>query len=173
MSVAVFNHTVGRMLNSDLVCTDTPFGNDMLEFTVWAKRRFTDAELDSIRNETGFNYHGVNESNGEYFTHFKKRNINIDNIEEYPDELTTEEFDSIRWNSTKQFGLEDDRDKRKIADDVIEYAKRTGSQIYAQVDCHEGINTGQIVYAKGLLIEDAIGIWEAVILGSLKVENEV
>ena len=87
-------------------------------------------------------------------------------IRKYPYTITTRQFDDIDWDFTKQFGLNDDRPNNEIARDVLEFAKKTGYQIYTQVDGHRNV-----VYAKGLRFVNRIGIYEVVYVRGLKVDN--
>ena len=87
-------------------------------------------------------------------------------IRKYPDELTPSQFDGINWDFTKQFGLYDDRSIDEIAKDVYEFAKKTGYQIYTQVDGDKNI-----VYSKGLRFVNRIGLYEVVHVRGLKVDN--
>lgn len=85
---------------------------------------------------------------------------------EYPEELTFDEFDSIKWDSAKQFGYDDDRPIGQIAQDVKEYAERTGGQIYSQVDADS-----EVVYSRGLRFVNRTGRYEVVKLEGYTVDN--
>lgn len=85
---------------------------------------------------------------------------------EYPEELTFDEFDSIKWDSAKQFGYDDDRPIGQIAREVKEYAEKTGGQIYSQVDAES-----EVVYSRGLRFVNRTGRYEVVKLGGYKVDN--
>ena len=87
-------------------------------------------------------------------------------IRKYPYVITTTQFDDIDWDFTKQFGLDDDRPNNEIANDVLEFAKKTGYQIYTQVDGHRNV-----VYAKGLRFVNRTGLYEVVYVSGLKVDN--
>ena len=85
---------------------------------------------------------------------------------EYPEELTFEEFDSIKWYSAKQFGLDDDRSTEQIVQQVKEFAEKTGGQIYTQVD-----GETDRVYARGLRFVNRTGLYEVVKLEGYRVDN--
>jgi hypothetical protein len=85
---------------------------------------------------------------------------------EYPEELTFDEFDSIKWDSAKQFGYDDDRSTGLIAQEVKEYAEKTGGQIYSQVDAES-----EVVYARGLRFVNRTGLYEVVRLEGYTVDN--
>lgn len=85
---------------------------------------------------------------------------------QYPDELTFDQFDMMKWESTKQFGLDDDRDLGKIAKEVVSFAQVTGAQIYTQVD-----GETDTMYSKGLRICNRTGMWEVVKMKGLKINN--
>lgn len=87
-------------------------------------------------------------------------------MKEYPEELTFDQFDSIGWDSTKQFGLDDSRPNDDIVKDVLEYAKKTGGQIYTQVD-----DDDDRLYAKGMRFVNRTGIWEVVHKKGWKEDN--
>lgn len=84
---------------------------------------------------------------------------------EFPDTLTFDQFDKMGWES-KQFGLDDSRHDSKIAKDVFNYAKKTGGQIYTQVD-----GDRDRVYSKGLRFVNRVGLWEVVTGQPYKVDN--
>jgi len=84
----------------------------------------------------------------------------------YPDELTFDQFDMLKWESAKQFGLDDDRDLHKIAEEVASYAQVTGAQIYTQVD-----GETDTMYSKGMRICNRTGMWEVVTMKGLKINN--
>lgn len=85
---------------------------------------------------------------------------------QYPDELTFDQFDMLKWDSTKQFGLEDERDLHKIAKDVATFAQVTGAQIYTQVD-----GDTDRMYSKGMRFVNRTGMWEVVTMKGLKINN--
>lgn len=78
-------------------------------------------------------------------------------MDKYPEELSLDEFDSMKWDEEKQFGLDDNRHNSLIQDDVEEYAEKTGGQIYTQVE-----EEGYIYYQRGLQWVNRTGIWEVV-----------
>src|SRR3990167_338088 len=77
---------------------------------------------------------------------------------EYPDELTLDEFDDLGFARTKQFGLDDDRPNNEILKDVLDYQNKHGGIIYTQVD---GDN-GDRIYVKGTQTVNRTGLWEVV-----------
>jgi len=88
---------------------------------------------------------------------------------EFPDELTFDQFDKLGWES-KQFGLNDSRQNSEIAEDVLKYTKKTGGQIYTQVDWdalpdYRG-------YSKGMRFVNRTGIWEVITGVKLRVDNK-
>jgi len=84
-----------------------------------------------------------------------------DLINDYPDELTMDEFDDTPWIFTKQFGLDDDRDEKEIVEDVKRHADKIHGQIYSQVDG----DSGERMYSKGLQVINSTGLYEVVKLG--------
>lgn len=85
---------------------------------------------------------------------------------EYPEELTFEEFDSIKWEFAKQFGLDDDRPIDQIVQEIKEFAQKTGGQIYTQVD-----GETDRVYSRGLRFVNGTGLYEVVKLEGHTVDN--
>jgi hypothetical protein len=84
----------------------------------------------------------------------------------YPDELTFDQFDMLKWDDEKQFGLSDDRALHEIAKDVRTYAQVTGGQIYTQIDGEE-----DRVYARGMHLVNRTGIWWVVKMKGFMVNN--
>ncbi|MGI0060912.1 MAG: hypothetical protein ACREBA_00495 [Nitrosotalea sp.] len=83
----------------------------------------------------------------------------------YPDELTLDEFDEMFYTGkakAKQFGL----DKDANIQEVREYAKKTGGQIYTQVDGDQ-----DRMYSKGLRFVNRTGIYEVVNLEGYEADN--
>jgi len=95
-----------------------------------------------------------------------KREIEAMTQKEYPEELTFEEFDSIKWDFAKQFGLDDDRPINQIVQEVKEFAKKTGGQIYTQVD-----GETDIIYSRGLRFANRTGLYDVVKLEGYAVDN--
>lgn len=86
---------------------------------------------------------------------------------EYPETLTFDQFDMLKWDTEKQFGLgKDDRCLNEIEADVRTLAQVTGSQIYTQVD-----GDSDRLYARGNRFVNRTGIWWVVKMGGLKVDN--
>jgi len=85
---------------------------------------------------------------------------------QFPDELTFDQFDDISWDKSKQFGLYDNRENRLIAKDVLAYAIKHHGQIYTQVDG----NTDRI-YSKGLRFVNRTGMYEVVFKKGFEVDN--
>ena len=91
-------------------------------------------------------------------------------LKEYPVELTISEFDSISWAADDQFGLDDPRHNDEIARDVLKFAKKTGGQIYTQVDSDDDKGDGTL-YSRGLRVVNRTGIYWVVKLEGYKVDN--
>jgi len=96
-------------------------------------------------------------------TYITKPNI----YKKYPDELTFDEFDAIRWDIEKQFGLEDDSSNNVIEQKAVKFIKlhQHTLVLYTQVDG----DSGDRIYAKGHHIVNRTGIWWAV--KSQEIEN--
>jgi len=84
---------------------------------------------------------------------------------EFPDELTFDQFDKMGWKS-KQFGLNDDRHYGEIARDVLAFAKKSGGQIYTQVD-----GDNDRLYSKGMRFVNRTGLWEVVTGEPYRIDN--
>lgn len=83
----------------------------------------------------------------------------------YPDELSLDEFDEMFYTGkakAKQFGLEKEADVQE----VVQYAKKIGGQIYTQVDGDE-----DRMYSKGLRFVNRTGIYEVVKLDGYEADN--
>ena len=83
----------------------------------------------------------------------------------YPDELSLDEFDGMFYTGkakAKQFGLEKEADVQE----VVQYAKKIGGQIYTQVDGDE-----DRMYSKGLRFVNRTGIYEVVKLDGYEADN--
>ncbi len=83
----------------------------------------------------------------------------------YPDELTLDEFDAMFYTGrakARQFGLE----KEASIAEVLQYAQKTGGQIYTQVDGEQ-----DRMYSKGLRFVNRTGIYEVVKLDGYEVDN--
>jgi len=86
---------------------------------------------------------------------------------EYPEGPTPEEFDSIKWDLERQFGLDDDdMTADQIVGQVKEFAQKNGGQIYTQVD-----GETQRVYSRGLRFANRTGLYEVVRLEEYAVDN--
>lgn len=85
----------------------------------------------------------------------------------YPDTLTFDEFDSIKWDFEKQFGLNDDRPNTPILEEAIQLIRQNEGKmvLYTQVDGDDG----ERVYSKGNHIVNRTGIWWVV--KSKEIEN--
>ncbi len=77
-------------------------------------------------------------------------------FDKYPEELTFDEFDDIKWDFEKQFGLNDDRNLHEICKDALDLIKRNNGEyvLYTQVDGDD-----DRVYAKGNHFVNRTGIW--------------
>ncbi len=83
----------------------------------------------------------------------------------YPDELTLDEFDEMFYTGkakARQFSLE----KEASIEEVVQYAKKTGGQIYTQVDGDQ-----DRMYSKGLHFVNRTGIYEVVKLDGYEADN--
>jgi len=78
-------------------------------------------------------------------------------FDKYPEELTFDEFDSIKWDFEKQFGLNDDRPCGEICESIFDHMKKLdGSYVlYTQVDGDDGDR----IYEKGNHLVNRTGIW--------------
>lgn len=88
--------------------------------------------------------------------------------DKYPDELTFDEFDSIKWDFEKQFGLDDDRPLRPILQEAFNLIKKNNGKfvLYTQVDGDDGDR----IYEKGHHLVNRTGIWWVV--KSKEIENK-
>lgn len=85
----------------------------------------------------------------------------------YPEELTFDEFDSIKWDLELQFGLDDDDvSADQIVRQVKEFAQKIDGQIYTQVD-----GETERVYSRGLRFVNRTGLYEVVKLEGYAVDN--
>lgn len=75
--------------------------------------------------------------------------------ENYPEELTFDQFDKISWDYDQQFGLDDDKDMTPA--EIEEFANKIGGKVYTQVD-----GENDRVYVKGLHKINRTGIYEVV-----------
>jgi hypothetical protein len=83
----------------------------------------------------------------------------------YPDELTLDEFDDMFYTGkakARQFGLE----KEANVQEVVQYAKEIGGQIYTQVDGDQ-----DRMYSKGLRFVNRTGLYEVVKLDGYEADN--
>ena len=88
----------------------------------------------------------------------------------FPDELSFDQFDNMGWVS-KQFGLGKDESLtfHQVATKALNYAKKTGGQIYTQIDW--SAPPDYCGYSKGLRFCDRTGVYEVVTSQNLKVDN--
>ena len=92
-------------------------------------------------------------------------------ITEYPEELSFPAFDMMPWDSTKQFGVDDeyaDMPIHEVAEAVKKFATENGYQIYTQVDAD---NHDCEMYSRGLRFVNRTGIYEAVLIADIKPDN--
>ncbi len=88
----------------------------------------------------------------------------------FPDELSFDQFDDMGWES-KQFGLGSDEvlTNNQVARKTLNYANKTGGQIYTQVDWDAAPD--YCGYSKGMRFCNRTGLYEVVTGQSLKVDN--
>ena len=92
-------------------------------------------------------------------------------LEKYPEELTFDEFDSIKWDFEKEFGLYDDRPNGSICLSVFNYMKKRDRTyvLYTQVDG----DSGDRIYSRGHHLCNRTGIWWVVKSKEFENRNEV